>query len=109
MTPVTSPAETSPAETSLAACAKPRRGLAALSPRLARCVAALSLAALAFALAPGARACLAVVVPKSQSNASAASAAQQAQAAVSYCQTHNGAPPPGYFVVGDGPTVGPKQ
>lgn len=55
------------------------------------------------------RACLAVVVPKSQSNASAASAAQQAQAAVNYCQTHNGAPPPGYFVVGDGPTVGPKQ
>jgi len=55
------------------------------------------------------RACLAVVVPKSQSSASAASAAQQAQAAVSYCETHNGAPPPGYFVVGDGPTVGPKQ
>lgn len=55
------------------------------------------------------RACLAVVVPKSQGGASAASAAQQAQAAISYCQTHDGAPPPGYFVVGDGPTVGPKQ
>ncbi|HVF66557.1 MAG TPA: Ig-like domain-containing protein [Pyrinomonadaceae bacterium] len=56
-----------------------------------------------------ARACLAVVVPKSQSGASAASVAQQAQAAVNYCETHGGAPPPGYFVVGDGPTVGPKQ
>jgi hypothetical protein len=55
------------------------------------------------------RNCLAVVVPKSQSKASESSAAQQAQAAVSYCQTHNGAPPPGYFVVGDGPMVGPKQ
>lgn len=55
------------------------------------------------------RACLAVVVPKSQGAASAASAAQQAQAAVNYANTHNGAPPPGYFVVGDGPTVGPKQ
>ena len=55
------------------------------------------------------RACLAVVIPKSQSKASEASVAQQAQAAVNYCQTHNGAPPPGYFVVGDGPTVGPKQ
>lgn len=55
------------------------------------------------------RACLAVVIPKSQSGASATSVAQQAQAAVNYCQTHNGAPPPGYFVVGDGPTVGPKQ
>jgi hypothetical protein len=55
------------------------------------------------------RKCLAVVVPKSQSKADAASVAQQAQAAVSYCQTHNGAPPPGYFVVGDGPTIGPKQ
>lgn len=55
------------------------------------------------------RACLAVVIPKSQSNASEASVAQQAQAAVNYAQTHNGAPPPGYFVVGDGPTIGPKQ
>jgi hypothetical protein len=55
------------------------------------------------------RKCVTVVIPKSQGKAAEASVAQQAQAAVNYCQTHNGAPPPGYFVVGDGPTVGPKQ
>ena len=55
------------------------------------------------------RKCLAVVIPKSQGKGADASVAQQAQAAVAYCQTHGGAPPPGYFVVGDGPTVGPKQ
>lgn len=55
------------------------------------------------------RKCLAVVIPKSQGKGADASVAQQAQTAISYCQTHNGAPPPGYFVVGDGPVSGPKQ
>jgi hypothetical protein len=32
----------------------------------------------------------------------------QAASAVLYCN-QNGAPPPGYFVVGDGPIIGPKQ
>jgi hypothetical protein len=35
--------------------------------------------------------------------------AAQAAAAQAYCQGNNGAPPAGYFVVGDGPIVGPKQ
>lgn len=55
------------------------------------------------------RACLTVVVPKSQSQSAISSVNAQAAAAQAYCETHNGAPPPGYFVVGDGPVVGPKQ
>jgi uncharacterized repeat protein (TIGR01451 family) len=50
-----------------------------------------------------------VAVPKSTSNADLASVNAQAAAAKSYADTHNGAPPAGYFVVGDGPVVGPKQ
>jgi CSLREA domain-containing protein len=52
--------------------------------------------------------CLTVVVPKSQSSADISSVNQQAAAAAAYCAAH-GSPPPGYFVVGDGPEVGPKQ
>ena len=33
----------------------------------------------------------------------------QAAAAKTFCQANNGAAPPGYFVIGDGPIVGPKQ
>ncbi len=55
------------------------------------------------------RVCLTVVVPQSQSQSAQNSVNSQAAAAKSYCETHNGAPPPGYFVVGDGPVVGPKQ
>jgi len=54
-------------------------------------------------------ACLTVVVPKSQSAADIASVNAQAAAAAAYCDSHNGAPSPGFFVVGDGPVVGPKQ
>jgi len=54
-------------------------------------------------------ACLTVVVPKSQSASAINSVNAQAAAAKSYCDTHNGTPPPGFFVVGDGPVVGPKQ
>ena len=54
-------------------------------------------------------ACLTVVVPKSQSAADMASVNAQAAAASAYCHTHNGAPPPSFFIVGDGPVMGPKQ
>jgi VCBS repeat-containing protein len=50
-----------------------------------------------------------VVVPKSNKQANVDSVNAQAAAAVSYAQTHAGAPPPGYFVIGDGPIIGPKQ
>jgi hypothetical protein len=53
--------------------------------------------------------CCTVVVPHSQSNASIASINAQATSAKIFCLAHNGASPPGYFVVGDGPIVGPKQ
>ena len=33
----------------------------------------------------------------------------QAAAAKSFCEANNGAAPAGYFVIGDGPIVGPKQ
>jgi hypothetical protein len=48
-------------------------------------------------------------VPKSNKQANIDSVNNQAASAVSYAQTHNGAPPPGYFVIGDGPLIGPKQ
>jgi len=49
-----------------------------------------------------------VTVSKSQSAADLLSVAQQAAAAGAQC-TATGLPPAGYFVVGDGPVVGPKQ
>lgn len=33
----------------------------------------------------------------------------QAAAASAYCESHGGMLPPGYFVIGDGPIIGPKQ
>jgi hypothetical protein len=50
-----------------------------------------------------------VVVPKSNSKAAGDSVNAQAAAAATYALTHAGAPPPGYFVIGDGPIIGPKQ
>ena len=55
------------------------------------------------------RACVAVVVPQSQSPAAKSVVAAQAAAAVQYCQVNNGAPPAGFVSVGGGPVVGPKQ
>jgi peptidoglycan hydrolase-like amidase len=52
---------------------------------------------------------LTVVVPKNNKQASTDSVNTQAAAARTYAQTHGGAPPPGYFVIGDGPIIGPKQ
>jgi hypothetical protein len=53
--------------------------------------------------------CCTVAVPHSSSAADQTDATRQATAAQSYCLAHNGMPPPGYFVIGDGPEVGPKQ
>jgi hypothetical protein len=52
--------------------------------------------------------CSTVTVAKSQSAASKQSVANQAAAARAFCEDH-GTAPPGYFLVGDGPIVGPKQ
>ncbi len=49
-----------------------------------------------------------VVVPKDQSAKSATSINAQATATRNYLLL-NGVPPPGYVIVGDGPTLGPKQ
>ena len=53
--------------------------------------------------------CATVVVPHSKSPASIAAVNAQAAAARAYCLAHDGAPPPAYFVIGDGPTIGPKK
>jgi len=53
-------------------------------------------------------ACCTVVVPHDQSRASILSVDNQASAAQAFCSA-SGTPPPGYFVVGDGPVIGPKQ
>jgi hypothetical protein len=50
-----------------------------------------------------------VVVPKGNKQANIDSVNAQAAAAISYASTHSGTPPAGYFVIGDGPIIGPKQ
>lgn len=52
---------------------------------------------------------LTVVVPKSSSNPNIASVNAQAAAAKAYADGHGGAPPAGYFLVGDGAVIGSKQ
>ena len=52
--------------------------------------------------------CSTVTVSHSQSKADKASVAAQAATAAAYCAQF-GTPPPGYFVVGDGAVIGPKQ
>ena len=51
---------------------------------------------------------LTAVVPHDLSAASIASVEAQADAAHDFFVA-NGTPPPGYFLVGDGPVIGPKQ
>ena len=51
------------------------------------------------------RACHTVVVQKNKKGDVDA----QAAAAKAFCEANNGAAPPGYFVIGDGPVIGPKQ
>jgi hypothetical protein len=50
-----------------------------------------------------------VTVTHDESAADRASVNAQAAAATAYAASHNGAPPPGYYVIGYGPIVGPKQ
>jgi hypothetical protein len=50
-----------------------------------------------------------VVVPKSNSQASQTAVNAQATAARNFALANGGTPPPGYFVIGDGPSIGPKQ
>src|SRR5205085_78424 len=54
------------------------------------------------------RRCLTVVVPKSSSTADVNAVTAEAAAAAAQCQA-TGLAPSGYFVVGDGPVIGPKQ
>jgi hypothetical protein len=54
-------------------------------------------------------ACCTVVVPHEPNPKGVAAVNTLATAAKAYCDAHNGAPPPGYFVIGDGPIIGPKQ
>jgi hypothetical protein len=53
--------------------------------------------------------CGTVVVTHDQSASSIASVNAQAAAANAFCLANKGTAPPGYFVIGDGPIVGPKQ
>jgi hypothetical protein len=53
--------------------------------------------------------CSTVVVPHSQSRADINAVDAAAAAARAFCTANNGAPPQGYFVIGDGPVIGPKQ
>jgi len=48
-----------------------------------------------------------VIVPQKPGPASIASVNAQAAAAKSYADGHGGSPPPGFFVIGDGPVIGP--
>jgi len=50
-----------------------------------------------------------VVVPVNASPSASSSVAAQAASAKAYAEANNGNPPPGYFVIGDGPTIGNKQ
>jgi hypothetical protein len=54
-------------------------------------------------------ACCTDVVPSSTSKAALRRVASQAQRATGYCASHDGAAPAGYFSVGDGAVIGPKQ
>ena len=53
--------------------------------------------------------CATVVVPRSNSKGDLTSVNNQAAAAQAYALSHNGSPPSGYFVIGDGAVIGPKQ
>jgi hypothetical protein len=50
-----------------------------------------------------------IVIPKSQSTRDMKTVNNLAAAAVDYALSHNGSPPAGYFLVGDGRVIGPKQ
>jgi hypothetical protein len=54
-------------------------------------------------------ACCSAGVPHDTTTKSITTVQQLAQAAQSFCAAHLGVPPAGYFVIGDGPVIGPKQ
>ncbi len=53
--------------------------------------------------------CCTVTVPRSNAPAALLSVQSEAAAAQAYCLTHGGTAPSSYFVIGDGPVIGPKQ
>ena len=53
--------------------------------------------------------CCTVTVPHSNAISSQTVAQKKAAAAQAFCLANAGTPPAGYFVVGDGPVIGPKQ
>lgn len=50
-----------------------------------------------------------VVVPHKANAAGLSSVSAQAAAAKAYADSHGGSPPSGFFVIGDGPVIGPLQ
>jgi hypothetical protein len=50
-----------------------------------------------------------VVVPKNNKQANIDAVNAQAVAAIAFASSNGGTRPPGYFVIGDGPIIGPKQ
>lgn len=50
-----------------------------------------------------------VVVPKNNKPANVNAVQAEAAAAAAFAASNGGTPPPGYFVIGDGPVIGPKQ
>ena len=53
--------------------------------------------------------CCTVVVPHSNNKKGIAQVQAQAAKAEAYCLSHNGAPPPGFFIIGNSSRVGPKR
>jgi hypothetical protein len=57
----------------------------------------------------GAFSCTTVTVPNGLGGPPTAAVAAQAAAAKTFCTNNGGTPPAGFFLVGDGPVIGPKQ
>jgi len=53
--------------------------------------------------------CCTVIVPLNRSDAAITAVNAQAAEAKTYFLSHSGAKPPGYFVIGDGPVIGPAK
>jgi hypothetical protein len=50
-----------------------------------------------------------VVVPKNNKQTNVDAVIAEAAVAAAYAEANGGTPTPGYFVIGDGPIIGPKQ
>jgi len=53
--------------------------------------------------------CCTVAVPRSNTQSAQTAVAAQADAARTFCEENDGTAPAGYFTIGDGPLLGPKQ